>query len=93
MPSDEAIDRLREKVSGDEEIETTFRRLRQDGHSRLEAIRMILEVLDLSLAEAKELLARIGTWDEAWSAAGSKARSTEKNETSGGDNPVPPAPG
>jgi hypothetical protein len=50
---------------GDEEIATTFRRLRQDGHSRLEAMRMILDVLDVSLSEAKELLLTSDTWAEA----------------------------
>jgi hypothetical protein len=93
MPSDEALDRLREEVSGNEEIEATFRRLCHDGHSRLEAIRMILDVLDVSLAEAKELLARIDTWEEARSAAGEETRSKGHNEAPGGDAPVPPAPG
>lgn len=73
-----------------EEVETTFRRLRRDGHTRLEALRMILGVLDVSLAEAKRLLTQADTWAEA--------RSEMEQETaSGGDvdaggDPVPPAP-
>lgn len=90
MPSDEAIDRLREEVAGNEEIEATFRRLRDDGHSRLEAIRMILDVLDVSLAEAKELLAHADTWAEARSAAGQDPK--PEKEADGYDDPVPPAP-
>lgn len=93
MPSDDAIDRLREEVSENEEIEATFRRLRHDGHSRLEAIRMILDVLDVSLTEAKELFVRSNTWAEARSAAGEETRSEGHDETPGGDDPVPPAPG
>jgi hypothetical protein len=90
MPTDDEIHRLRKEVSGDEEIEATFRQLRQDGHSRLEAVRMILDVLDVSLAEAKRLLARNNTWREA--------RTTAQQETDSGandgarDDPVPPAP-
>lgn len=90
MPSDEEIDRLREKLSGDEEIETTFRRLRQEGHSRREAIRVILDVLDVSLAEAKTLLLTNDTWSEA------RAATEQDPDLSGDDapdDPVPPAPG
>lgn len=90
MPSDEAIERLRNEVSGNEEIEATFRRLRQDGHSRLEAIRMILDVLDVSLAEAKTLLLTTDTWNEARSATGQGGE--EDTEDDGYDDPVPPAP-
>lgn len=93
MPSDDAIDRLREEVSGNEKIETTFQRLRADGHSRREAIRMILDVLDVSLAEAKELLTRIDTWDEVRSATGGETRSSRNHDPPGDDDPVPPAPG
>lgn len=93
MPSDEPIDRLREEVSGNEEIEVTFRRLRHDGHSRLEAIRMILDVLDVSLAEAKELFAHADTWAEARSVAGGETGSKASDAASEGDAPVPPAPG
>lgn len=88
MPSNEKIDQLRNEVSGDEEIETTFRRLRHDGHSRLEAVRMILDVLDVSLAQAKELLVRSDTWSEVRSATGPEADA----EDDGYDDPVPPAP-
>ena len=70
----------------DEEIATTFRRLRHDGHSRLEAMRMILDVLDLSLREAKELLLTSDTWAEA------KAETDSDPDSPRPDVP-PPAPG
>jgi hypothetical protein len=92
MPSDESIERLRNEVSGDEEIETTFRRLRHDGHSRLEAVRMILDVLDVSLAQAKELLVRSDTWNEVQSATGADMEAEGDVEDDGYDDPVPPAP-
>lgn len=92
MPSDEATERLRSKVSGDEEIETTFRRLRHEGHSRLEAVRMILDVLDVSLAQAKELLVRSDTWSEVRSATGPGPEPEGNAEDDGYDDPVPPAP-
>ncbi|WP_103028306.1 hypothetical protein [Salinibacter altiplanensis] len=76
---------------GDEQIETTFRRLRRDGHSRLEALRLILDVLDVSLAEAKRLLAGNDTWAEVRSETGDGAPSSMREDV--GDNPVPPAPG
>lgn len=90
MPSDEDIDRLRAEVSEDEEIEATFRRLRQDGHSRLEAVRMILDVLDVSLAEAKTLLLTTDTWNEARSATGQGGEGDTEDDAN--DDPVPPAP-
>lgn len=90
MPSDDEHHRLRDEVSGDEEIETTFRQLRQDGHSRLEAVRLILDVLDVSLAEAKRLLARNDTWDEARTETGQRTESRGDGDAS--DGPVPPAP-
>ncbi|PQJ33588.1 hypothetical protein BSZ35_02325 [Salinibacter sp. 10B] len=68
----------------DEQIETTFRRLRRDGHSRLEAVQLILDTLDVSLAEAKQLLLTHNTWAEARSATDSDASSGTS---------VPPAPG
>ena len=89
MPSDDEIHRLRDEVSGDEAIEITFRRLRQDGHSRLEAVRLILDVLDVSLVEAKRLLVRNDTWQEAQSAAGQGMASGDKGAN---DDQVPPAP-
>jgi len=90
MPSDDEVDRFRREVSGDEEIETTFRRLRQEGRSRLEAVRLILDVLDVSLAEAKQLLMSNDTWSEARSAAGQGADAGREEDAS--DDPVPPAP-
>lgn len=72
---------------GDEEIETTFRRLRRDGHSRLEALRLILDTLDVSLAEAKRLLMSNDTWAEARAETESGAP-----PPAGADDPVPPAP-
>jgi hypothetical protein len=92
MPSNDEIHRLREEVSGDEEIETTFQRLRHEGHSRLEAVRMILDVLNVSLAQAKELLVRSDTWNEVRSATGQETESEEEVEEDGYDDPVPPAP-
>jgi hypothetical protein len=82
---------FRPDLPGDEEIETTFRRLRQDGHSRQEAVRLILDELDVSLAEAKRLLARNDTWREVEMAIGPE---TETDGDGGArDDPVPPAPG
>ena len=75
---------------GDEEIETTFQRLRRDGHSRLEAVRVILDVLDVSLAEAKRLLMSNDTWNEARTETGQGTESDGGDGTE--DDPVPPAP-
>ena len=75
---------------GDEKIETTFQRLRQDGHSRLEAVRVILDVLDVSLAEAKRLLMSTDTWNEARTETGQETESGGGDDTE--DGPVPPAP-
>ena len=74
-----------------EEVETTFRRLRRNGHSRLEALRMILDVLDVSLAEAKRLLASNDTWAEVHAATGGEEGATGNEEET--DDPIPPAPG
>ena len=71
---------------GDEEIATTFRRLRRDGHSRLEAVRMILDVLDVSLSEAKELLLTSDTWADARDEANA-------NPDAPSSDVPPPAPG
>ncbi|MFB6273418.1 MAG: hypothetical protein ABEL51_11045 [Salinibacter sp.] len=90
MPSKEEIDRLRAEVSDDEEIQTTFQQLRQEGYSRLEAVRVILDMLDVSLSEAKRLLARTDTWREARSAAGQKTEPGRDEDAR--DDPVPPAP-
>lgn len=77
--------KYQEELDDDEEIQATFRRLRRDGHSRLDALRMILEVLDLSLGEAKRVLHRADTWAEA---------REESNDTpSSPSSSVPPAPG
>ena len=75
---------------GDEEIETTFRRLRLDGHSRLEAVRVILDVLDVSLAEAKRLLMSNDTWNEARTETGQEVGFRGDGDAS--DDSVPPAP-
>ncbi len=75
---------------GDEQIETTFRRLRRDGHSRLEALRLILDILDVSLAEAKRLLAGNDTWAEVRSGTGNGASPSAGEDV--GNDPVPPAP-
>jgi hypothetical protein len=88
MPSEDEINRLRNEISGEEEIGTTFRRLRQDGHSRLEAVLMILDVLDVSLSEAKELLLTSDTWAEARDETDTDADSDPPSA----DGP-PPAPG
>jgi len=93
MPNDDEIHRLRTEVSDDEEIETTFRRLRQDGRSRLEALRVILDVLDVSLPEAKELLAHFNTWAEARSATEQETEGTKSEGEAGVQDSVPPAPG
>ncbi len=89
MPSEEAIRQIEDDLSGDERIEATYRRLRRDGYSRMEAVRALLDVLDLSLSEAKELLLTTDTWAEARAA-------TPPQESSSGeadDEPsVPPAP-
>jgi len=84
MVDDDVIDAYREQIDGDEAIETTFRRLRRDGRSRQEAVRILLEVLGLSLAEAKRLLVRHDTWAEAFDAA------EQEDDASPS---VPPAPG
>jgi len=84
MPSDAPHERSH--PPGDEEIATTFRRLRRDGHSRLEAVRTILDVLDVSLARAKRLLIDADTWAEA------QTDSNTDSTPPGPDGP-PPAPG
>jgi len=71
---------------GDEEIETTFRRGRRDGHSRLEAVRMILDALDLSLREAKQVLLTSDIWAEA------RDEADADSDPPPADEP-PPAPG
>jgi hypothetical protein len=53
---------------------------------------MILDVLNVSLAQAKELLVRSDTWNEVRSATGQETESEEEVEEDGYDDPVPPAP-
>lgn len=79
-------------IDGEEEIETTFRRLRREGHSRPEAVQAILDALDVSLAEAKHLLLTHDTWAEARAAAGEADHAGPTNPNAGDDS-VPPAPG
>lgn len=85
MLSDDENQRYRQEVDGDEPIEDTFRRLRREGHSRLEAVRLLLDVLDLSLREAKEVLFTSETWEEARAETDSGPEDTSTD--------VPPAPG
>jgi hypothetical protein len=84
MVDDDQIDAYRRQIDGDEAIETTFRRLRREGHSRQQAVRILLEVLDLSLAEAKRVLLSHDTWAEARAASDDETDATSS---------VPPAPG
>lgn len=86
MAGSELTDLRRKDLDDDQKIEETFQELRRDGLSRLEAVRAILDVLDVSLREAKRILATSETWGEARQAADSSpARSST-------DRP-PPAPG
>lgn len=89
MPSEDEIRRIEKDLSADERIETTYRRLRRQGYSRQEAVQVLLEVLNLSLAEAKELLLTTETWAEARSATASQESASGDNEN---EPPVPPAP-
>lgn len=91
MPSQEDTDRYPEDLSGDEEIESTFRRLRADGYSRLEALRVILDVLDVSLKEAKTILLTSETWDEARAKVTRDQATRRGDESAYGESP-PPAP-
>lgn len=84
MPNDD-LERHKNVLDDEEKIETTFRRLRRNGHSRLEAVQMILDVLDLSLAEAKRILITSDTWADARNDRDSAADSPTSS--------VPPAPG
>lgn len=85
MLSDETLRQYEEELNGDEAIEATFHRLRRDGHSRLEAVQVILEVLDLSLAEAKQVLFTSDTWADAFEETDERPPSSSSS--------VPPAPG
>ena len=52
---------------------------------------MILDVLDVSLAEAKWLLASNDTWAEVHAATGDEQKATGDEEET--DDPIPLAPG
>ena len=79
-------------IDREEEIEATFRRLRRDGHSRQEAVQVILDTLDVSLSEAKRLLLTHDTWAEARAATEQTERARPTDSTTDNDS-VPPAPG
>lgn len=85
MPSDDTVRHYKDQLDGDENIEDTVQQLRQDGHSRKEAVQILLDMLDLSLVEAKRVLATSTTWADAF------------DERDDGPAPssssVPPAPG
>ena len=84
---DATIDQYRDQFDDDEEIEATVRRLRRDGRSRKEVVRILLAVLDVSLAEAKEVLWAHDTWAEA------RAESPDADDDGAPSASVPPAPG
>jgi hypothetical protein len=84
MPTDDPT--ASSSPPGDEPIETTFRRLRREGHSRREAVRALLDELDLSLREVKEVLLTSDTWAEA------RDEADAGSEPPSSDGP-PPAPG
>lgn len=79
-------------IDEEEKIEATFHRLRRDGHSRQEAVQVILNTLDVSLSEAKHLLLTHDTWAEARAATGQTDPVGPINPNQD-DNSVPPAPG
>lgn len=83
MLSDETIRQYEDDLDETEEIAVFFQRLRRDGYSRKEAVWIILEILDLSLAEAKKVFLTSDTWAEV------DAQSNESSPSSS----VPPAPG
>lgn len=85
MPGNESSHSEEVSPQRDEDIETTFQRLRSEGYSRLDAVRVILDILDVSLSEAKRLLHTSDTWAEALS----DTDFDESDPTSS----VPPAPG
>lgn len=89
MPSEEEIRQIEETLSDDKRIETTYRRLRKEGFSRQETVQALLEVLDLSLAEAKELLLTNETWSEVRSSIASQEPPSKEPDD---DSPIPPAP-
>jgi hypothetical protein len=85
MPTDDTIRKYEKTLTADEDVETTFQRLRRDGHSRKEAVQVLLALLDCSLSEAKRVLATNPTWAEARDAA--------PDDGGEASPPVPPAPG
>lgn len=85
MPNDESPPSDPISPDRDEKIEATFRRLRRDGYSRQNAVQVILDVLDVSLSEAKRLLHTNDTWADALA---DSDRGTASPSSS-----VPPAPG
>lgn len=86
MTRDESIPPFASEVDEDEPIATTVRRLRREGYSRREAVQFILDVLDLSLSEAKHVLLHHDTWAEVQSESGPEGASPSSPEP-------PPAPG
>lgn len=86
MLSDDTLEQYKAEIDDEEAIEDTVRRLRDDGLSRLEAIRVLLSVLDVSLREAKEVLLTSDTWAEA-------RQGTRSSTTSTSPTTPPPAPG
>ena len=86
MPDEDLIRKYENALNADEEIETTFQRLRRDGHSRKEAVQILLALLDLSLAEAKRVLATSTTWADV------RAEQPPSDEADSSPS-VPPAPG
>ena len=85
MPSNDTIRQYEDTLTPEETVEATFQRLRRDGHSRKEAVQILLALLDCSLSEAKHVLATSTTWAEA--------RGASPNTPDDASPPVPPAPG
>lgn len=86
MSRSEPTDLRKNDLDDDQTIEETFQELRRKGFSRLEAVRAILDVLDVSLTEAKRILATTDTWGDAREA-------TESSQAPSSPDLPPPAPG
>ncbi len=86
MPTNDSMDSSPPSPPGEENIETTFQRLRRDGHSRMETVQKILDALDVSLREAKQVLLTSDTWAEA-------REETDTTPDPPASNGPPPAPG
>lgn len=86
MSRSEPTDLRKNDLDDDQTIEETFQELRRKGLSRLEAVRVILDILDVSLTEAKRILATTDTWREAREA-------TESSQAPSSPDLPPPAPG